>query len=94
LLQLPICSIQTIGLLQKAINDYDQAITLNPENTEVFVNRGITYARLGEHQKAIKDFNQAIKLDPKNARAFYHRGSSYRRLRKEEVDFWYSPKPK
>jgi tetratricopeptide (TPR) repeat protein len=31
----------------------------------VFVNRGITYARLGEHQKAIKDFNQAIKLDPK-----------------------------
>ncbi len=69
---------------QKAINDYDQAIALNPKNAEVFGNRGFAYANLGEHQKAINDYDQAIAINPKDARSFYNRGLLYRKLEKEE----------
>jgi tetratricopeptide (TPR) repeat protein len=36
------------GEYQKAINDYDQAIALNPKDAMAFGNRGVTYANLGE----------------------------------------------
>jgi regulator of sirC expression with transglutaminase-like and TPR domain len=34
---------------RKAINDYDQAITLNPKDAVVFCSRGFAYANLGEY---------------------------------------------
>lgn len=42
-------------------------------------NRGLGYARTGEHDKAIADFTEAITLDPKNAEVYY-RGSAYRHM--------------
>jgi tetratricopeptide (TPR) repeat protein len=42
-----------LGDHQKAINDYDQAIALNPNNAISFGNRGLAYTNLGEYQKAI-----------------------------------------
>jgi tetratricopeptide (TPR) repeat protein len=49
LLQLPICSIQTIGLLPDARS---------------FYNRGLSYRKLEKEEKAIKDFKKAQDLDP------------------------------
>ena len=74
----------SLGEYQKAINDYDQAIAINPKDAMVFCNRGFAYANLGEHQKAINDYDQAIAINPKDARSFYNRGLSYRKLEKEE----------
>jgi tetratricopeptide (TPR) repeat protein len=51
-----------LGDHQKAINDYNQAIALNPKDAISFGNRGVTYANLGEHQKAINDYDQAIAI--------------------------------
>jgi tetratricopeptide (TPR) repeat protein len=42
-----------LGEYQKAINDYDQAITLNPNNAISFGNRGVAYANLGEYQMIV-----------------------------------------
>jgi tetratricopeptide (TPR) repeat protein len=64
---------------QKAINDYDQAIALNPKDASFFVSRGAVYASLNEYQKAINDYDQAIALDPKNAEVFVDRGVAYYR---------------
>jgi regulator of sirC expression with transglutaminase-like and TPR domain len=43
---------------QKAINDCDQAITLNPNDAISFANRGFAYRHLGKEEKAIKDFHR------------------------------------
>ena len=50
-----------------ALNDYNQAIKLNPQLAEAYVNRGTLYQEKGEYELALKDYNQAIKLNPQLA---------------------------
>jgi tetratricopeptide (TPR) repeat protein len=45
---------------EKAIQDYNQAIELDPEYAHAFNNRGLAYADLKQFEKAIQDYNQAI----------------------------------
>jgi tetratricopeptide (TPR) repeat protein len=40
---------------EKAIQDYNQAIELDPEYTYAFNNRGLAYADLKQFEKAIQD---------------------------------------
>ncbi len=51
-----------MGQVDKAIDDYNKAISLNRDDPKVFVNRGLVYLRLGQVQLAIADFNEACKL--------------------------------
>lgn len=60
-----------------AIQDYKQAVKLDPTNFEIFINRGIAYTYMTEYTKAIEDFNMAIKLEPDSANAFFNRGHAY-----------------
>jgi tetratricopeptide (TPR) repeat protein len=41
---------------EKAIQDYNQAIELDPEYTHAFNNRGLAYAKLKQFEKAIGFF--------------------------------------
>src|SRR5439155_1493870 len=61
----------------RAIQDYDQAIRLNPSFAEAFSNRGIVYAAKGDNTRAIQDYDQAIRLDPTLDQAFNNRGIAY-----------------
>ena len=61
----------------RAIEDYNQTIKLNPKSARAFSNRGLAYARKSQHDRAIKDFDQAIRLSPKEASAFSNRGDVY-----------------
>ncbi|CAC9984241.1 hypothetical protein [uncultured Gammaproteobacteria bacterium] len=54
----------SLGEYQKAINDYDQAIAINPKDARSFYNRGLSYRKLEKEEKAIKDFKKAQDLDP------------------------------
>ena len=67
----------------KAIQDFDQAIRLNPQSS-VFDLRGVSYSKIGEHRRAIQDFDQAIRLEPDNAYNFINRGFSYEALGQRE----------
>jgi Tfp pilus assembly protein PilF len=40
------------------IQDYNQAIELNPKDARVFNNRGTAYADSKQFEKAIQDYNQ------------------------------------
>jgi tetratricopeptide (TPR) repeat protein len=61
----------------RAIQDYNQAIKLNPKDSFPFNNRGNAYFNKGQYDRAIQDYNQAIKLNPTFAMAFNGRGAAY-----------------
>ncbi|MBD2270285.1 tetratricopeptide repeat protein [Anabaena sp. FACHB-1391] len=57
-----------------AIDDYNQAIKINPNLAQAYNNRGTVRNELGDKQGAIDDYNQAIKFNPNYAGAYYNRG--------------------
>ncbi|MEI3649055.1 MAG: tetratricopeptide repeat protein [Dolichospermum lemmermannii FEM_B0920] len=64
-----------------AINDYTQAIQLNPKNAEYYAIRGGIYSVLKEYKQAIDDYTQAIKIDHKKAIYYDFRGLAYLQLK-------------
>ena len=57
-----------------AIADYTEAIKLDPNDPDIFNNRGQAYDNKGEYDLAIADYTQSIRLDKDNPRAFFNRG--------------------
>ncbi len=66
---------------ERAIADFDAALTLNPQSAMAFANRGVARKRLGQTQPALDDLNTAVELDPKNAVARLNRGGVYAELK-------------
>lgn len=71
-----------------AIDAFNQAIELNPNNPEAFFNRGIARtllaARIIEPTRApnpIEDYTEAIRLNPGFADAYYNRALAYLELK-------------
>jgi tetratricopeptide (TPR) repeat protein len=48
----------------RAIQDYDEAILLNPTSAAYYLDRGDAYYYKEQHAKAIQDFDRSIQLDP------------------------------
>ena len=46
----------------------------NPNNENVFCNRGKAKKNLAEYEKAVEDYDRAIEINPDNANAFNNRG--------------------
>jgi tetratricopeptide (TPR) repeat protein len=67
------------GEYDRAIEDFDLAIKINPNNASAFSGRGRGFAIKGQYDRAIEDYDQAIKLDPKESRVFQNRGIAYGR---------------
>jgi tetratricopeptide (TPR) repeat protein len=61
-------------MLDRAIDDFNQAIRLNPNVAALYVNRGATWSDIGDHDRALADYDRAIRLDPKFGRTFSNRG--------------------
>ena len=68
------------GELDKAIENYSEAIRLAPENADAFNNRGVAWDDKGEYDKAIADYSEAIRLDPKGADAYNNRGIAWKNI--------------
>ncbi len=63
----------------KAIENYNMAIVLNPNFSEAYFNRGLCYYNKKEFEKSISDYNRAAELDPRNAVIFNNRGDAFYR---------------
>ncbi len=72
---------------EDAIEDYDEAIRLNPDLMEAYVNRAICYIHLDDYKESLSDLNKAIKLDPTNYMAYTSRGSVLSRLGRQNEAF-------
>jgi tetratricopeptide (TPR) repeat protein len=65
-------------IYEKAIEDFNQALRLDPNNANIYAERGFAYSEIRDYDKAIADFTQAIKLSPNDSRIYYNaRGSMY-----------------
>jgi tetratricopeptide (TPR) repeat protein len=62
-----------LGEHARAIEDYDQALRLDPGIAYAYYKRGNAYGHLGEYSRAIEDYDQALRLDPDYANAYNNR---------------------
>ena len=72
------------GQFDRALEDYNEAVRLSPQNTNNYNLRGSLYDTIGQPERAIQDYNQAIKLDPNSSTAYNNRGLAYIHL--DQID--------
>jgi parallel beta-helix repeat protein len=72
------------GEYNKAIDDFGEAIRLNPKSADAYFGRGGAFHHIGEYDRAIADFGEAIRLTSTPVRAYAFRGAAY--IEKGEYD--------
>lgn len=65
---------------QGAINNYSQALQINPKNAQIYFKRAEIHHHLGNFQNAINDYSQAIYINPKDAYSYNNRGIIYEKF--------------
>ncbi|KAL9379189.1 hypothetical protein Peur_027671 [Populus x canadensis] len=65
-----------------AVNDYAQAIDLDPTNAAVLSNRSLCWIRLGQPDQALADAKACRKLKPDWPKAWYREGAALRLLQR------------
>lgn len=69
---------------ERAIQDYDLALALNPANASALINRGGAHQQRGEIAKALVDLMGAVALNPADARPRVTLGNIYFDLKQYE----------
>lgn len=65
------------GDYDKAIQEYNQAISHDPKSARALAGRGAAYLDKGDYDRAIQDFNETLRLAPNAALTFNGRGAAY-----------------
>jgi len=65
------------GEAEKALADFDQAISLGYDEPHAYVSRGMFLASTGKFEAAIEDFTTAIVKDPKDTACYLNRAGVY-----------------
>jgi tetratricopeptide (TPR) repeat protein len=71
-----------VGDYEGAIDNYNQALKLNPKDAQAHLNRGNALSEVAQHSgdpdrtyhQAIEDFNRTLQLKPNQAEAYLSRG--------------------
>ncbi len=63
-----------------ALEDYDEAVRLEPNQEENYINRGLVKEKMKDFQGALNDFSKAITLNEKNDKAWVCRGNIMSKL--------------
>jgi S1-C subfamily serine protease len=57
----------------QAVQEFSQAVRLNPNYEMAYFMRAVAYDQLREYKKALQDFDRTIEIDPKDADNYYVR---------------------
>jgi len=69
--------------LEEAMDDCDQALWIDPENSYAYDSRGLVHLRLGNWDSALLDYQSARDIDPA-ASAYFGHGIALKRLGNDE----------
>jgi len=72
------------GHYDRANEDFDAAIAVDPNDPEPFNGRAYVHFRLGDLASAVVDYDRAVALSPKNAEALFGRGALKLRMADED----------
>jgi len=61
----------------QALQDYNAAVILLPNDAGAYVDRGLVHELRGNYELALRDYSWAIQLDPANATAYSTRERLY-----------------
>jgi len=67
---------QKNGLIEKAAENFDKAISLDESFYQAYDNKGVIYGDVGQYDKALECFNKAIAIRP-NYSAYGNRGLTF-----------------
>lgn len=70
----------TEGLFENALDDFDQAIVKDPQNSKAFYYRGVVELALERCTRALEDFNQSLHLVPFQVDSLLGRGQTLLKL--------------
>jgi len=73
-------SLRRLGRHEQALESYNRAIALNPEDALIWNNRGVALLGLGRSSEALEAFEQALKLNPNHELAQRNRAIALQEL--------------
>lgn len=62
---------------QKALQEYQRVLKLNPSNNQARNNLGLVYKDMGDLDRAATEYMQLIAREPNNAKAYHNLGTIY-----------------
>jgi len=68
------------GKPEKALEDFNHAIKVDPQRADGYLGRANTLNTLGRYGESLEDYNKALEIDPTLANAYVNRGSAYSQL--------------
>jgi len=69
---------------EKALENFNRAISIDPTHTDGYLGRANTLNTLGRYQEALIDYNRVIEMNPEIANAFVNRAIAYSHLKAYE----------
>jgi tetratricopeptide (TPR) repeat protein len=72
------------GKPEKALEDFNRAIDIDPQIAAGYLGRANTLNIMGRYQEAIEDYDRTLDINPKLANAYINRGSAYSHLGETE----------
>ena len=73
---------EVVGDLEAAIGEFDQALALQPDHADAWIQKGLALARLGQHETAADALAEAIRLRPDDPELWLQTASSLRDLQR------------
>lgn len=67
------------GNYKEAINSYQKALKIDPNNVDVRVDGGTAYFNLNFIDEAIREFKKGTEINPRHAKAWYNLGIAYKK---------------
>lgn len=68
------------GKPEKALQDFNRAIKIDPNRADGYLGRANTLNTMGRYMESLEDYGKALEIDPKLANAYVNRGSAYSHL--------------
>ncbi len=62
---------------KKSLEEYTKSLSLDSKNFDTYLDRAITYSRMGFNDSAMRDYNHAFHMDSTNQKLLENRGYTY-----------------